>query len=111
MCIYIYIYIYIYKARKPDPVREMGGAPRNLSPRNHFLVWIVKSSGCHCTDGHLTSRVSLRIQHFVECRPPLGALPQCPRWGKIKQPNHSFEVNEGGPKKRGLNIGQREGLV
>ena len=37
-------------------VREMGGALRGLAPRNHFLVWIVKPSGCHCTDGHLTSR-------------------------------------------------------
>ena len=34
----------------------MGGAPRNPAPRNHLLVWIVKPSGCHCTDGHLTSR-------------------------------------------------------
>ena len=34
-----------------------GGAPRNLAPRNHLLVWIVKPSGCDCTDGHLTSRV------------------------------------------------------
>ena len=31
-------------------VREVGGAPRNPAPRNHFLVWIVKPSGCHCTD-------------------------------------------------------------
>ena len=31
-------------------LREMGGAPRNPSPRNHFLVWIVKSPGCHCKD-------------------------------------------------------------
>ena len=38
-------------------VREMGGAPRNLAPRNHFLVWIVKPSGCRCEDGHLASRV------------------------------------------------------
>ena len=38
-------------------MREMGGAPRNPAPRGHFLVRIVKPSGCHCTDGHLTSRV------------------------------------------------------
>ena len=38
-------------------LREMGGAPRNRAPRNDFLVWIVKTSGCHSTDGHLTSRV------------------------------------------------------
>ena len=37
-------------------LREMGGAQRNLAPRNHFLVWIVKTSGCHRTDKHLTSR-------------------------------------------------------
>ena len=28
----------------------MAGAPRNPAPRNNFLVWIVKPSGCHCTD-------------------------------------------------------------
>ena len=38
-------------------VREMGGAPRNLAPRNHFSVRIVRPSGCHCTDRHLTSGV------------------------------------------------------
>ena len=38
-------------------IREMGGAPRNLAPRNHLLVWIVKTSGCHRTDEDLTSRV------------------------------------------------------
>ena len=37
-------------------MREMGGAPRNPAPRNHFLAWIVEPPGCHCTDGHLTSR-------------------------------------------------------
>ena len=28
----------------------MGGSPRNPAPRNHLLAWIVKPSGCHCTD-------------------------------------------------------------
>ena len=57
-------------------VREMGGAPRNLAPRNHFLVQIVKPSGRHCADGHSTSRVFTEDQLIVvECRPPLGALP------------------------------------
>ena len=37
-------------------IREMGVAARNLAPWNHILGWIVKPSGCHCTDGHLTSR-------------------------------------------------------
>ena len=31
-------------------VRQMGGAPRNPASKNHFVVWIVESSGCHCTD-------------------------------------------------------------
>ena len=31
-------------------VREMGGASRSPAPRNHLLVWIVKPSGCRCTD-------------------------------------------------------------
>ena len=35
---------------EPLRLRETGGAPRNLAPRTHFLVWIVKPSGCHCTD-------------------------------------------------------------
>ena len=60
-------------------LREVGGAPRNLAPRNHFSVWIVKPSGCHCTDGHLTSRVFTEDQaNIVECRPPLGARPLSP---------------------------------
>ena len=37
--------------------RDGGGAPRSLAPRSHFWVWIVKPSGCHCTDGHLAGRV------------------------------------------------------
>ena len=54
----------------------MGGAPRNPAPRNHLLVRIVKPSGCHCTDGHLTSSVFTEDQtNIAECRPPLGALP------------------------------------
>ena len=48
LCICIYVYIYRERER---------GAPRNPAPRNHSLVWIVKTSGCRCTDGHLTSRV------------------------------------------------------
>ena len=43
--------------RLPSSLREMGGAPTNLAPRSHFLVWILKPSGCHFTDGHLASRV------------------------------------------------------
>ena len=33
-----------------NSLREMGGAPRNPAPRNHFSAWIVEPSGCHCTD-------------------------------------------------------------
>ena len=50
----------------------MGGAPRNPAPRNHFLVCIVKLSGCHCTDAFDGNK-----QNIVECRPLLGALPLC----------------------------------
>ena len=46
----------------------MGGAPRNPAPRNHLLVWIVKPSGCHCTD-------AFDGKNVVECPPLLGALP------------------------------------
>ena len=57
-------------------LREMGGAPRNSAPRNRFRVRIVKPSGCHCTDGHLTSKVFTEdFKNIVECRPPSGALP------------------------------------
>ena len=71
-------------------VREMGGAPRNLAPKNHLLVWIVKTSACQCTDGHLTCRAfSEGQQIIVECRPPSGALPlspiRCPP-GAIRSP-------------------------
>ena len=32
-------------ATELGPLREMGGAPRNLAPKNHFLVRLVKASG------------------------------------------------------------------
>ena len=35
--------------RSPEVARELGGAPRNLAPRNHLWVSIVKPSGCRCT--------------------------------------------------------------
>ena len=46
----------------------MGGAPRNPAPRNHFLLWIVRPLGCHCTD-------AFGGNNLVDCRPLLGALP------------------------------------
>ena len=51
--------------RTHHPLREMGGAPRNPAPRSHFLVWIVKPSGCHCTDafgGKTYRRVPTRLR-------------------------------------------------
>ena len=45
------------RLRRAELLREMAGAPRNLALRNHLLVRIVKPSGCHCTDGHLTKKV------------------------------------------------------
>ena len=32
----MYTYIYIYIEREREILREMGGAPRNPAPRNHF---------------------------------------------------------------------------
>ena len=51
-------------SKEPSSIREMEGAPRNPAPRNHFLVWIVKPSGCHCTAGHLTSGVFTEDQQI-----------------------------------------------
>ena len=49
ICMYVYVYIYIYIYIFAW-FREMAGAPRIPAPGNHFLTWIVKPSGCHCTD-------------------------------------------------------------
>ena len=42
----------------------MGGSPGNPAPRNQFSVWIVEPSGCHRTNGHLTSRVFTEDQQI-----------------------------------------------
>ena len=52
-------------------IREPGDALRNPAPGNHSLVRIVKPSGCHCTDGHLTSRASVRIEKYRRVPTPL----------------------------------------
>ena len=44
-----HLYVWRYSWIHLD-IGEMGCAPRNLAPRNHFLVRIVKPSGCHCQD-------------------------------------------------------------
>ena len=49
----------------------MAGAPSNSAPRSHFLARIVKPSGCHCTDGHLTSRVFAEDQNNRRVPTPL----------------------------------------
>ena len=86
-------------------LREMGGAPRILAPRNHFLVGIAKPSGCHSTDA-LGGK-----KHIVECRPLLRApppSPTCPwvcrampcgewRWNVIGSPPRAcFPLRRGG---------------
>ena len=48
-------------------MREMRGAPGNPAPRSHFLAWLVKPQGCHCTD-------ALGGEKVAERRPPLEAL-------------------------------------
>ena len=54
-------------------ITKRGGAPGNPAPRDHLvLVWIVKASGCRCTDGHLTSSAFTEDEtNMVDCRPPL----------------------------------------
>ena len=66
MCIYIYVYIYIYRERERninmyicvyiyrerDIIIILISRIMILTPRNHLLVWNVKSSGCHCTGTH-----------------------------------------------------------
>ena len=44
------------------------------APRNHLLVWIVKPEGCHCTDGHLTSRVLTEDQQISQSADPLRSI-------------------------------------
>ena len=65
------------RSRPRLDLREMGGAPKN-----HFLVWIVRPSGCHCTDafgGDNYRRVPTPLRStspFSDDRPRRGA----PRW-------------------------------
>ena len=62
--VYMYTYIYIYITNLHIcmySIREMGGAPRNLAPRNHILVRIVKPSGCHRTDAFGGTNISLTL--------------------------------------------------
>ena len=70
----LHIYIYIYRERERDyrcpSLREMGGDPRNPVPRNRFWVWVVKTSGCHCTDGHLTSKAFAEDQAIASSADP-----------------------------------------
>ena len=68
-------------------VREMGGAPRNLAPRNHFLgvdcqiirlplhSWALDKQSFHSGS-----------KHIVECRPHLGAFPLSLRQGHAATP-------------------------
>ena len=42
--LYMYIYIYIY-----IHIWEVGSAPRNPAPREHFLVWTVEPSAASVT--------------------------------------------------------------
>ena len=80
-------------------IREMGGAPRNPAPRNHFLVWIVKPSGWHCTDGHLTSRVfteESKISYRVPT--PLRSTSPFSEGGRSLQPRRRGDPGGGEPR-------------
>ena len=72
-------------------VREMGGAPRNPAPRNHFLVWIVKPSGWNCTDALGGEKT------IVEGRPLLGTLPLSLISGRTRRPTFAAQGPAGGP--------------
>ena len=64
---YIYIYLHTYIRTYTHIQREVGGAPMIQAPRNHFLVWIVKPSGRHCTDalgGKTYRRVPTPLRDF-----------------------------------------------
>ena len=76
-------------------IGEMGGAPRNPAPRNHLLVWIVKPSGCHCTDAFGGTNI-------VECRPPLWSTFPFSNIGKCRE---CFVAMR--PQGRGPGVGKR----
>ena len=54
----------------------MGGAPRNPAPRNHFWVWIVKPSGCHCTDAPGGKKRNRRVPTHLRSTSPFSDVPQ-----------------------------------
>ena len=108
--IHKYIYIYIERERQREreryryDIREMGGAPRNQAPRNHLLVRIVKPSGCHCTDGHLTSSVSLRTR--ICCRLPTPLRSTSPL-SEISRPLTAREGDLAQTRRRGSGSGRQ----
>ena len=63
--------------RKPY-IREMGAAPRNPAPGNHFLVWIVKPSGCHCADAS-GGKECRRVPTPLRSTPPFSDQPMRPQ--------------------------------
>ena len=73
ICVYIYIYIYVCVhiciwLPQRCTLGEMGGAPRNPAPRNHFWCGLSNHQAA-------TAQMHLVGKKIVECRPPLGALP------------------------------------
>ena len=70
--LYVVISVIILYVRLAPPgiLREMGGAPRNPAPRNHLSMWIAKPSGCHRTDGHLTSGIFTEDQQISSSADP-----------------------------------------
>ena len=53
---------------RTDGIRELGGAPRNPAPRNHFWRGLSDHQAA-------TARTHLVEKHIVECRLLLGAFP------------------------------------
>ena len=76
MCIYIYIYIYIHFIPEESQVGDARALQSSAKPEKQSNRWIVKPSGCYCTDGAPDEQSFHRgSKRIVKCRPPLGALP------------------------------------
>ena len=58
--------------------KRWGSASRNPPPRNHLLVLIVKSPGCHCRDA-LGGEEYRRVPTSLRSASPFSEQPACPQ--------------------------------
>ena len=75
--------------------REMGGASRNPAPSNYLLVWIVKPSGCHCTDALGGRKENRRLPTPLRSTSPFSAAlrpaPASPSRAPPSEPPRGIE--------------------